>query len=144
MQPLLSIKNLSVDFLSSSGITNAVKQISFDIKRNEVVALVGESGSGKSVTSLSILQLIPSPPAQYSSGEILFFDTDEQQYDLLKCSKTDLQDIRGNKIAMIFQEPMTSLNPVFTCGTQVMEALQRHKIISKKDARKQTIQWFEK
>ena len=76
MQPLLSIQNLSVDFVSSSGNTNAVKQISFDIKRNEVVALVGESGSGKSVTSLSIFQLIPSPPAQYSSGEILFFDTD--------------------------------------------------------------------
>lgn len=144
MQPLLSIQNLSVDFLSSSGNTNAVKQISFDIKRNEVVALVGESGSGKSVTSLSILQLIPSPPAQYSTGEILFFDDNEQQHDLLKCSKTDLQDIRGNKIAMIFQEPMTSLNPVFTCGTQVMEALLRHKKISKNDARQQTIQWFEK
>lgn len=144
MQPLLSIQNLSVDFLSSSGNTNAVKQISFDIKRNEVVALVGESGSGKSVTSLSILQLIPSPPAQYSTGEILFFDDNEQQHDLLKCSKTDLQDIRGNKIAMIFQEPMTSLNPVFTCGTQVMEALLRHKKNSKNDARQQTIQWFEK
>lgn len=144
MQPLLSIQNLSVDFLSSSGNTNAVKQISFDIKRNEVVALVGESGSGKSVTSLSILQLIPSPPAQYSTGEILFFDDNEQQHDLLKCSKTDLQDIRGNKIAMIFQEPMTSLNPVFTCGTQVMEALLRHKKISKNDAHQQTIQWFEK
>ena len=144
MQPLLSIQNLSVDFLSSSGNTNAVKQISFDIKRNEVVALVGESGSGKSVTSLSILQLIPSPPAQYSTGEILFFDDNEQQHDLLKCSKTDLQDIRGNKIAMIFQEPMTSLNPVFTCGTQVMEALLRHKKNSKNDAHQQTIQWFEK
>src|SRR5258707_13872400 len=131
MQPLLSIKNLSVDFISESGITHALKDISLSVNRNEVLALVGESGSGKSVTALSILQLLPSPPAKYSSGEIFFSGDGNTVIDLLKRKGHALQDIRGNKIAMIFQEPMTSLNPVLTCGDQVMEAIQLHKKISK-------------
>lgn len=144
MNPLLEIKNLSLDFVSESGTTNALKNISLSVMRGEVLALVGESGSGKSVTSLSILQLLPSPPAKYINGEILFAENGEDTIDLLKRNRYEMQDIRGNKIAMIFQEPMTSLNPVLTCGDQVMEAILCHKKISKADAKLQTIGWFEK
>lgn len=144
MQPLLSIKDLSVDFIAESGITNALKNISLTVNRGEVVALVGESGSGKSVTSLSVLQLLPAPPARYSSGEILFSEDGLQTINLLNRKRNELQDIRGNKIAMIFQEPMTSLNPVLTCGDQVMEAILLHKQVSGEVARQKTIEWFEK
>ena len=150
MYPLLSIQDLSVDFIAESGTTQAVKDISFSVNKGEIVALVGESGSGKSVTSLSILQLLPSPPARYTSGKILFSENGLGQTDLLKKDTASLRHIRGNKIAMIFQEPMTSLNPVFTCGEQVMEALLAHaehpadKRISKTDAKQKVIGWFEK
>ena len=142
MTSLLQIKNLSVDFITENETTHAIKNISFEVNRNEIVALVGESGSGKSVTSLSILQLLPSPPAKYSTGEILF--NESQPINLLKLSKSGLKLIRGNKIAMIFQEPMTSLNPVFTCGDQVIEAIQQHKKISITQAKTKTIEWFSK
>lgn len=144
MLPLLSIQNLSVDFISGQAKTTALKNISFTVNKGEIVALVGESGSGKSVTSLSILQLVPSPPAKYISGQILFSENGVEQTDLFKKNRHSLQDIRGNKIAMIFQEPMTSLNPVLTCGVQVMEALLAHKKISKTAARQKTIDWFTK
>lgn len=144
MQPLLSIQNLSVDFISGTIISTAIKKISFSISKGEIVALVGESGSGKSVTSLSILQLLPSPPAHYASGQILFSENGTEQTDLLQKDRYGLQAIRGNKITMIFQEPMTSLNPVLTCGTQIMEALLAHKKISKTIAKQKTIEWFEK
>ncbi|MBI5856035.1 MAG: ABC transporter ATP-binding protein [Sphingobacteriales bacterium] len=144
MNPLLQIKNLSVDFIAESGSTNALKNISFSVNRNEIVALVGESGSGKSVTSLSILQLLPSPPAKYSSGEILFSEDGNAVIDLLKRNRYEMQDIRGNKIAMIFQEPMTSLNPVLTCGDQVTEAIRLHKKVSNKEAKQKATEWFEK
>src|SRR5437762_8814418 len=127
MMPLLTIDGLSVDFSSDEESINAVKNISFNVNRGEVVAIVGESGSGKTVTSLSILQLLPSPPAKYSSGEILFSEEGHTIDDLLKKDQEELQHIRGNKIGMIFQEPMSSLNPVFTCGHQVMEAIRSHK-----------------
>ncbi|MBS1655723.1 MAG: ABC transporter ATP-binding protein, partial [Bacteroidetes bacterium] len=143
MTPLLQIKNLQVRFHSESGITEAVKNISFTVSRGETVALVGESGSGKSVTSLSILQLVPSPPAAYK-GEILFSENEKQPISLLTLKSQQLQSIRGNKIAMIFQEPMSSLNPVMTCGAQVMEAITRHYPVSKTEAKNQTIGWFAK
>src|SRR5215831_18481211 len=144
MNPLLEIKDLSVDFVSEKEITHAVKNISFTVNRGEIIAIVGESGSGKTVTSLSILQLLPSPPANYSSGKILFSEDEKTGEDLLKKNNNELKNIRGNKIAMIFQEPMSSLNPVFTCGHQVMEAILTHKKISKQQARQQTIEWFSK
>jgi peptide/nickel transport system ATP-binding protein len=143
MRPLLEIKNLSVDFQSEQKSTAALKNISFSVKAGEIVALVGESGSGKSVTSLSILQLLPAPPAIYKTGEILFSNTDTT-VNLLQIDNKTLQAIRGNKIAMIFQEPMTSLNPVITCGEQVAESLRLHKKLSKSAAKEKVISWFEK
>jgi peptide/nickel transport system ATP-binding protein len=144
MNPIISIRDLSIDFVKEGETTQAVKHISFDVHRGEIVGIVGESGSGKSVTSLSILQLLPAPPAKYPNGEILFSQDGLEIVDLLHCSKASIQEIRGHRIGMIFQEPMTSLNPVITCGKQVMEALPVHKKISFAKAKQQTIEWFEK
>lgn len=144
MYPLLSIQQLSVDFVSEAGTTHALKNISLTVSRGEIVALVGESGSGKSVTSLSILQLLPAPPAIYTSGDILFSEDGNETIRLLEKDRHSLQSIRGNKIAMIFQEPMTSLNPVLTCGAQVMEAILAHKKVSVAEAKRQTIGWLER
>jgi peptide/nickel transport system ATP-binding protein len=142
LKSLLEIKNFSVDFVSEYETTQAVKNISFTVNRGELVAIVGESGSGKSVTSLSILQLLPSPPAKFS-GEINLH-LENETINLLNTSNTKMQELRGNRIAMIFQEPMSSLNPVMTCGKQVMEALLQHKEISPTAAKKTVIGWFEK
>jgi len=144
MTPLLHIDNLTVDFLSEAGNSRAVNGVSLQVSRGEIVALVGESGSGKSVTSLSILNLLPQPPAQYATGQILFTETGQPAVDLLRLHPEALRQIRGARIAMIFQEPMTSLNPVLTCGRQVVEALQVHQTLSKEAAKQQTIRWFEK
>ena len=143
MFPLLQIKNLSVNFETGYEKTSAIKNISLEINKGEIVAIVGESGSGKTVTSLSILRLLQSPPAKYVSGEILF-SKKENQIDLLKLSGEEMRSIRGNEIAMIFQEPMTSLNPVQTCGSQVMEAIKLHenKNKNKNSAKKKTIELF--
>lgn len=140
--PLLQIKNFSVDFVAESGTTSALKNISFEIHSGETVAIVGESGSGKTVTSLSVLQLLPSPPAKYKSGEILFSEDTKAPVDLLKLGDKELRKIRGNKISMIFQEPMTSLNPVKTCGAQVIEAIRIHQAVSHKEAKAKTIELF--
>lgn len=143
MTPLLEIKDLSVDFISEDETISALRNISFTVHRGETVALVGESGSGKSVTSLSILQLLPAT-AKYRSGQILFSENNNEPEDLLKKDTLTLQNIRGNKIAMIFQEPMTSLNPVLSCGKQVTEAIQHHQKISFQQAKEKTIEWFER
>jgi len=138
---LLEIKNLVTEFHTEDGIVKAVNNISFSLNKGETIGIVGESGSGKSVTSLSIMQLIASPPGKISNGEILFHKNNEV-VDFLKCSKKEMRNYRGNDIAMIFQEPMTSLNPVFTCGEQVAEAILLHQKTSKKEAKKLTIELF--
>jgi len=141
--PLLRIHNLSIDFISESGTTSALKNVSLSVDRGEILAIVGESGSGKSVTALSILQLL-AKTAKFSSGEISFSEDSQTRINLLRLSKKELEQIRGNKIAMIFQEPMTSLNPVFTCGFQVAESLELHKALSSSEAKQQAIEWFRK
>ena len=141
--PLLQIKNLSIDFINDGNITHAIQNININVHNGEIVAVVGESGSGKSVTSLSILQLLPTPPAIYAQGEILL-TINNTTINVLQLPKEQLQTIRGNKVAMIFQEPMSSLNPVLTCGVQVMETIILHKKISTQEAKKQTIALFEK
>ncbi|MDX2049551.1 MAG: ABC transporter ATP-binding protein [Chitinophagaceae bacterium] len=144
MPHLLQVHDLSVNFKTESGKVPALHNISFHVDKGEVLAIVGESGSGKSVTSLSILQLLPAPPAEYSSGEIIFSDDSKEPVNLLQLSSKQMQQIRGNKISMIFQEPMTSLNPVFTCGQQVMEAVQLHLSLPKEEAKNKTIHLFER
>ena len=143
MLPLLQIKNLSVDFKTESENTSAIQNVFLEVNKGEIVAIVGESGSGKTVTSLSILQLLPTPPAVYKSGEILFSINGTTQIDLLKLSSEQLRNIRGNQIAMIFQEPMTSLNPVQSCGSQVIESILVHQYIDKTLARQKTIELFQ-
>ena len=140
--PLLQINNLSVDFVTGSENVSAIKNISFEINKSETVSIVGESGSGKTVTSLSILQLLPSPSAHYKKGEIFFSEHGHEQENLMELSEKSLRKIRGNKISMIFQEPMTSLNPVQTCGSQVMEAMMLHEKIPGSIARQKTIDLF--
>ena len=126
---MVQIRNLAVEFRTDDGIIQAVKNISFNIPRGKTVGLVGESGSGKSVTSLAIMRLIPNPPGRIVNGEII---VDGQ--DLLKLSESEMRAVRGNKISMIFQEPMTSLNPVFTVGDQISETLMLHQKMNKADA----------
>lgn len=138
---LLEIKNLVTEFHTEDGIVKAVNDVSFSLNKGETIGIVGESGSGKSVTSLSVMQLIPNPPGRISNGEILFH-SENGTVDLLKCSKQEMRNYRGNDIAMIFQEPMTSLNPVFTCGEQVSEAIMLHQKASRKEAKNLTIELF--
>ena len=141
MHPLLQINKLQIGFVSNSGIEKAVQNSSFTIAKGTLVAIVGESGSGKSVTALSLLQLLPKQAN--INGDILFSEDGIQQLNLVNLSDKEINNIRGNKISMIFQEPMTSLNPVYTCGYQVREALMQHKKLSKKQARQKTIELFE-
>jgi len=135
---LLQISNLNIEFNSSSSSIKAVDDVSLEIKKGAALGLVGESGSGKSVTALAIMQLLP-PQANIVSGNISF-----NNVNLLKLRKQELQKFRGNKISMIFQEPMTALNPVMHCGKQVVESILLHQKISKKNAKKQVIELFEK
>ncbi|MFN0276384.1 MAG: ABC transporter ATP-binding protein [Chitinophagales bacterium] len=140
---LLDVKNLSTHFSTDGGIIKAVNDISFQIYRGETVGIVGESGSGKSVTSLSIMRIISWPPGKIAGGEILYHG-DGKPKDLIKIPDPEMRHYRGNKISMIFQEPMTSLNPVFRCGWQVDEAIILHQKKSKKEAKQLTLQLFEK
>jgi peptide/nickel transport system ATP-binding protein len=158
--PLLRIDNLQVDFIVQGQIVPALKGISLEVNRGETVAVVGESGSGKSVTALSILQLLDVPPARYTQGAILLERDDPRAQpgasprspdarsdqrpppvitDLLRVSPAELRRIRGRKVSMIFQEPMTSLNPVFSCGEQIAETLRLHQGLSRKEARQEAI-----
>jgi oligopeptide/dipeptide ABC transporter ATP-binding protein len=129
---LLDVKNLQTHFRTPEGVSKAVDGVSFDIQPGEVLGLVGESGSGKSVSSLSIMRLVQDPPGKIVGGEIIF-----KGRDLLKISEKEMRAVRGNEIAMIFQEPMTSLNPVFTIGNQIAEVFQIHRKMPKKDAYKE-------
>ncbi len=118
---LLSVRNLTVDFATAEGLITAVDDVSFDLREGEILALVGESGCGKSATALALLRLIANPPGRIASGSVAF-----RGRDLLRASDDEIRDIRGNRIAMIFQEPMTSLNPVLTVGRQIGEPLMLH------------------
>ena len=134
-EKLLEVKGLKTDFISEGVPRRIVDDISFYIDKGEVLGVVGESGSGKSVTAKSVLRLIPSPPGQIVGGEILF-----EGKDILKLKMQELMHIRGNDISMIFQEPMSSLNPVFTCGNQIMEAIMLHQKLDRKTARERAIE----
>jgi peptide/nickel transport system ATP-binding protein len=144
MKPLLDIQDLTIHFSGGQEEVPALRNVSLTVNRGEILALVGESGSGKSVTSLSILRLLPTPPAVFKKGHILYSTDGVRQIDLLKESPAAMQQLRGHHISMIFQEPMTSLNPVYTCGQQVSEALRLHKKLSSQEAREQTLYWFER
>ncbi len=133
-QPLLSVRDLRTYFRVEGGFAKAVDGVTFDVFPDEVLGIVGESGSGKSVTSLSIMRLIPDPPGKIAGGEILF-----DGRDLLKLDHVQVRHVRGNQIGMIFQEPMTALNPVFTIGMQVMEAVRAHRQVSGKQAREAAV-----
>jgi peptide/nickel transport system ATP-binding protein len=140
MQPLLEVRNLVTEFRSDVYDVKAVNDVSFTVHKGRTLGIVGESGSGKSVTSLSAMRLIPSPPGRITGGEIMFHEADGTTTDLLKISEEQMRSYRGNRIAMIFQEPMTSLNPVFTCGDQIIEAIKLHQKVSVEEARTRTLQ----
>lgn len=135
---ILDVKNLETTFFTEGGAVRAVDDVSFSVYKGKTLGLVGESGCGKSVTSLSIMRLIPNPPGRITRGEILY-----QGRDLLKASAEEMRKIRGNEISMIFQEPMTSLNPVFTIGNQLMEAITLHQDLSKSAARDKAIEMLQ-
>jgi peptide/nickel transport system ATP-binding protein len=139
---ILEVNNLQTHFSTDNGIVKAVDNISFKLRKGETVGIVGESGSGKSVTSLSLMRLIKDPPGKIAGGEILFHSPQLGSVDIAQLSNKEMRRIRGNEIAMIFQEPMSSLNPVFTCGDQVMEAILLHQRVSRKAAKQLTIDLF--
>ncbi|RJQ09526.1 MAG: ABC transporter ATP-binding protein [Bacillota bacterium] len=129
MKRLVELKDLKTHFFTDEGVVKAVDGVSFHIGRGETLGVVGESGCGKSVTALSILRLFPSPPGKIVGGDILF-----EGKSILRKTEAEMRDLRGDHIAMIFQEPMTSLNPVFTCGDQIAEAIEVHQGLSRKEA----------
>jgi peptide/nickel transport system ATP-binding protein len=141
--PVLEVNNLTVEFTTERGTVKAVDNVSFKLRKGETIGIVGESGSGKSVTSLSIMRLINEPPGRITQGEIILHSQEFGKIDLTRQSSREMDKIRGNEIAMIFQEPMTSLNPVLTCGDQVMEAILLHQNVNKIVAKKRTLELFE-
>ncbi len=132
---LLDVKNLQTYFKTDNGILKAVDGVSFTVHEGETVGLVGESGCGKSVTNLSIMKLVPSPPGKVVGGEVFYRGT-----DIMKLKESELRNIRGNKISMIFQDPMTSLNPYLKISTQMIETIRLHQKVSKKQARERAIE----
>lgn len=137
--PLLHIENLTTSFHTNDTVVQAVRGVDLHINQAEILAIVGESGCGKSVTALSVLRLISIPPGRFDSGQIKF-----NNHDLLSLSEADMQKVRGNDISMIFQEPMTSLNPIFTIGDQIGESIIQHQRVTKVEARKQTLNLLRK
>jgi len=135
MEKVLDVKDLAISFKTFFGEVEAVRKISFDVGKKETVAIVGESGCGKSVTANSIMQLLPMPPAFYKGGQILF-----NGKDIIKMTEKEMQKIRGNEIAMVFQDPMTSLNPTMRIGKQIVEGLVKHQHLSKEEAEKKAIE----
>ncbi|MBX7148706.1 ABC transporter ATP-binding protein [bacterium] len=143
MPSLLDIKNLKTFFHTQNGIVKAVNDVNLSVQKKSIHALVGESGSGKSMTALSILNLI-SEPGRIEDGEIIFTPHDNERIDLLSLTEKEMQAVRGKRIAMIFQEPMTSLNPVYTIGDQIAEAVLVHEKVSKQEALKRSIDMLQK
>ena len=137
-EPLLSVESLRTHFFTDDGVVRAVDGVSFEVRPGETLAVVGESGSGKSVTALSILRLIPEPPGRIVAGAIRF-----KGRDLVTLSRTAMREIRGKEISMIFQEPMTSLNPVYSCGEQIIETLVLHEKLDRRAARARAIEMLE-
>ena len=137
-ETLLEIKNLCVEFKTMAGTVHAVDHLSYTLHRGEKLGIVGESGSGKSVSSLAMMQLIPNPPGKVTGGQILY-----NGKDLVKLSEREMEKIRGNEISMIFQEPMTSLNPIIRCGKQIAESLQLHRGMKKKEAMEEAIKMMQ-
>ena len=135
MEKLLDVKNLSTSFFTLNGEVKAVNDVSFHVNKGEIIAVVGESGCGKSVTQMSVMRLIQSPPGKILSGEVWFED-----HDLRKLSEKEMRKVRGHEIAMIFQEPMTSLNPVYTIGNQVSEVIRTHLKCTAREAWEKGIQ----
>jgi peptide/nickel transport system ATP-binding protein/oligopeptide transport system ATP-binding protein len=138
-EKLVEVKNLKTYFYTEEGVVKAVDGVDYEIYPGETLGIVGESGCGKSVTSLSIMRLVESPPGRIEAGEINF-----QGKDLTKLSQKEMRKIRGNDISMIFQEPMTSLNPVYTVGDQIIEAIMLHKGVKRKEARRQAVEMLQK
>jgi oligopeptide/dipeptide ABC transporter ATP-binding protein len=138
-ETVLKVSDLRTYFDTESGVVKAVDGVSFRVRKNEMFALVGESGCGKSITALSIVRLIPCPPGRIASGSIVL-----DGVDLLGLSERRMQDIRGSQVSMIFQEPMTSLNPVFTCGSQIVEAIRLHRHVSGREARNLAVEMLAK
>lgn len=138
-KPLLDIRNLSVEFNTVDGTVYAINKLNYTLCSGETLGIVGESGSGKSVSSLGIMQLIPNPPGKIVDGEILY-----QGKDIVNATKKEMEEIRGNEISMIFQEPMTSLNPIIKCGKQIAESLILHRNMNKKEAMEQAVKLMEK
>ena len=133
-KPVLEVKGLQTYFKTDAGIVKAVDGVSFTVHEGETIGLVGESGCGKSVTNLSIMRLVPSPPGKIVGGEVLY-----EGRDIMKMSEKELRTIRGNNISMIFQDPMTSLNPFLKISTQMIETIRLHQNLSKKEAREKAI-----
>jgi len=138
-EPLLRVDDLKTYFYTEEGVVKAVDGVSFDVRPGEILGLVGESGCGKTVTALSIMRLVPDPPGKIIGGKVHF-----QGRDLLTLSEREMRSVRGKEIAMIFQEPMSSLNPVFRVGAQVAEAIILHQKVGKKEARRRTIELLDK
>ena len=142
MTKILQVKNLVTKFYTLDGVVNAVNGVSFDLDEGETLAIVGESGSGKSVTMMSLLGLIPMPPGKVEDGTAIF-ESEDGARNLLEMSVEELRDIRGGQIGFIFQDPISTLNPILTIGDQIAETLTRHKGITQEQARNQTIQLLE-